>query len=58
MNTIKYVEYTEEFFWKHYPNQTSWSELEENNPQLYRQLQKIGLSLVLQGKIYADYLSD
>lgn len=52
------IEQVEEFFWEHYPHETSWGELREANPELYCRLLNAGQGLVLAGKLRSDYLPE
>jgi hypothetical protein len=51
------LDQAEQFFWAHYPHETSWGELKEANPELWCQLQNLGQALVLADRLSSAYLA-
>ena len=50
------LERLEDYFWEYFPHEIAWNELKEINLELYNELQKIGHTLVLNGRLSPSYM--
>jgi hypothetical protein len=48
----------EKRFWEFYPHETSWAEFRKFSPELYCEIQNIGMALVLLGRIKTRDMND